>query len=92
MFCLVILHVNRERLFLQRSFEPTLTSWEDFELSDEDSALPDLPRKSISEGSTPWNNFKDLVIGQRYIFDSLIIILLFLLYYAYQKLRECITL
>lgn len=48
------------------TLDPTLTSWEDFEISDEDIDLPDLPRKTISDGSTPWNNFKDLVIGQRY--------------------------
>lgn len=54
-------------LFQQKThaMEPTLTCWEDFEISDEDNDLPDLPRKTISEGSTPWNNFKDLVIGQR---------------------------
>lgn len=49
----------------QRIIDPTLTSWEDFELTDEENDLPDLPRKSMSEGSTPWNNFKELVIGQR---------------------------
>lgn len=45
--------------------EATLTSWDDFELSDEDQDLPKLPRTTISDGSTPWNNFKDLIIGQR---------------------------
>lgn len=43
----------------------TYMCWDDFDISDDDNDLPDLPRKTISDGSTPWNNFKDLVIGQR---------------------------
>lgn len=45
--------------------EPTLTSWEDFDSSDDDNDLPNLPRRYISEGQSPWSNFKDLVIGNR---------------------------
>lgn len=35
-------------------------------MSDDETDLPDLPRKTISDGSTPWNNIKEIVIGQRY--------------------------
>lgn len=39
--------------------------WDDFDFSDPENDLPNLPRRTISDGSTPWNNFNELVIGQR---------------------------
>lgn len=46
---------------------PTLTSWEDFGISDDDdfSDLPILPRRIVSAGKAPWKDFDDLVIGRR---------------------------
>lgn len=41
------------------------TCWDDFDFPDSDNELPDLPKRSISDGSTPWNNFNEIVIGQR---------------------------
>lgn len=39
--------------------------WDEFDFSDPENDLPDLPRRTISDGSTPWNDYKELVIGQR---------------------------
>lgn len=45
---------------------PTLTSWAGFDSGDEDDYdLPELPKKTISEGYAPWRNFKDILIGNR---------------------------
>lgn len=41
----------------------SIQHWDDFDFDEND--LPDLPRQTISDGSTPWNNFKEIVIGQR---------------------------
>lgn len=38
---------------------------DDFDFSDAENDLPDLPRRTISDGSTPWHNLKEIVIGQR---------------------------
>ncbi|XP_055322630.1 uncharacterized protein LOC129578312 [Sitodiplosis mosellana] len=43
----------------------TFGCWDDFDFSDNETDLPDLPRRTISDGSTPWNNFNEIVIGQR---------------------------
>lgn len=39
--------------------------WDDFDFPGSDNDLPDLPRRTISDGSTPWSNFREMVIGQR---------------------------
>lgn len=45
---------------------PTLTSWTGFDSNeDDDYDLPELPKKTISEGYAPWHNFKDILIGNR---------------------------
>lgn len=44
---------------------PTFAYWDDLDETDNEDDLPDLPRRTISEGSTPWSNFKNLIIGQR---------------------------
>lgn len=46
---------------------PTLTSWTGFDSNEEDDDydLPELPKKTISEGYAPWHNFKDILIGNR---------------------------
>lgn len=43
----------------------TFGCWDDFDFSDNENDLPELPRKTISDGSTPWSNFNEIVIGQR---------------------------
>lgn len=43
----------------------TFGCWDDFDFSDNENDLPDLPKRTISDGSVPWNNFNDIVIGQR---------------------------
>lgn len=43
----------------------TFGCWDDFDFTDNENDLPELPRKTISDGSTPWNHFNDIVIGQR---------------------------
>lgn len=45
--------------------ESTRQHWDDFDFADTENDLPDLPKRTISDGSTPWNDFKDIVIGQR---------------------------
>nr|XP_029723256.1 uncharacterized protein LOC109403871 [Aedes albopictus] len=47
---------------------PAFNSWQNLDFSDEESEqyVPrDLPRRSIGEGSRPWAEFKDMVIGSR---------------------------
>lgn len=49
---------------------PTLTSWTGFDsndddIDDDDYDLPELPKRTISEGYAPWQNFKDILIGNR---------------------------
>lgn len=46
---------------------PTLTSWTGFDSNDDDDEydLPELPKKTVSEGYAPWRNFKDILIGNR---------------------------
>lgn len=45
---------------------PTLTSWTGFDSNDDDDYdLPELPKKTVSEGHAPWRNFKDILIGNR---------------------------
>ncbi|KAJ6639253.1 hypothetical protein Bhyg_11995, partial [Pseudolycoriella hygida] len=45
---------------------PTLTSWTGFESSDEDDYdLPELPKRTVSEGYAPWKNFRDILVGNR---------------------------
>lgn len=45
---------------------PTLTSWTGFDSTeDDDYDLPELPKRTISEGCAPWSNFKDVLIGNR---------------------------
>ncbi|XP_031619605.1 uncharacterized protein LOC116338469 [Contarinia nasturtii] len=43
----------------------TFACWDDFDFSDNENDLPDLPRRTISEGSIPRDNFNEIVIGQR---------------------------
>lgn len=50
----------------------TFACWDEFDFSDTENDLPNLPRTTISDGSTPWNHFQDIVIGQRYFFQDLI--------------------
>lgn len=45
--------------------ESTFSCWDDFDLSDTDDDLPNFPRKTVSDGSMPWNNFKNIIIGDR---------------------------
>lgn len=49
----------------QNANESTFSCWDDFDLSDTDDDLPNLPRKTVSDGSMPWNNFKNVIIGDR---------------------------
>lgn len=46
---------------------PTLTSWTGFDSNGDDDEydLPELPRRNVSEGVAPWQNFKDILIGNR---------------------------
>lgn len=44
---------------------PTRLAWDNLDFSDEEDDLPKLPRRTIGEGDSPWNNFKNLIIGQR---------------------------
>lgn len=50
----------------------TFACWDEFDFSETENDLPNLPRTTISDGSTPWNHFQDIVIGQRYFFQDLI--------------------
>lgn len=49
----------------QNANESTFSCWDDFDISDTDDDLPNLPRKSVSDGSMPWNNIKNIIIGDR---------------------------
>lgn len=45
---------------------PTLTSWTGFDSNDDDDYdLPELPKRTVSEGYAPWQNFKNILIGNR---------------------------
>ncbi|XP_058452123.1 uncharacterized protein LOC131430884 isoform X2 [Malaya genurostris] len=47
---------------------PTFNSWQNLDFSDEESehyVARELPRRTIGEGTKPWAEFKDLVIGSR---------------------------
>lgn len=44
--------------------ESTFSCWDDFDSSDTDD-LPNLPRNTVSDGSMPWNNFKNIIIDDR---------------------------
>lgn len=59
---LVDLHLQREVNSIRNA---SVQHWDDFDFSDLENDLPDLPRRTISDGSTPWNNYKELIIGQR---------------------------
>lgn len=39
--------------------------WDDFDFCESENDLPELPKRTISDGSTPWNDFKSILIGQR---------------------------
>lgn len=49
----------------------TLTCWDDFDISDNENDLPDLPRKTVSDGSTPMNDFTEQIIGHRCFLSAL---------------------
>lgn len=51
---------------LKKSNGPAFSYWEDFDVTDHEDELPDLPRKTISDGSLPWNSFRNLIIGDRW--------------------------
>lgn len=44
--------------------DTTFNSWQDLEFPD---TKPELPRTYFSDGPTPWSNFKDLVLGNRFL-------------------------
>lgn len=60
----VVFFWHLQRRLDSRKSEPA-QHWDEFDFSDPENDLPDLPRRTISDGSTPWNNYKELVIGQR---------------------------
>lgn len=59
------LNANGSEIKHQNAIESTISCWDDFDISDTDDDLPNLPRKTVSDGSMPWNNFKNIIIGDR---------------------------
>lgn len=47
--------------------------WHDLEFSSDEENFPKLPRRTISEQGNTWNNFKDMILGQRYLENMLIL-------------------
>lgn len=47
------------------SEEATFSCWDDFDITDTEDDLPNLPRLTVSDGSFQWSNFKNLIIGNR---------------------------
>ncbi|CRL07426.1 CLUMA_CG020396, isoform A [Clunio marinus] len=48
----------------KRPSSVTVNSWHDLEFPDENV---ELPRNYFTEGPTPWSNFHDLMLGQRFL-------------------------
>lgn len=48
----------------KRDGDSTVNSWQDLDFPNE---KPELPRTYFTEGPTPWSNFKDLVLGNRFL-------------------------
>lgn len=59
------MHLQRGKVHSMES--TSVQHWDDFDFSDPENDLPDLPKRTISDGSTPWNDYKDILIGQRYL-------------------------
>lgn len=62
-------YVKQQPDIIKASMQPknvdsTMNSWQDLDFPNN---KPELPRTFFTDGPTPWSNFKDLVLGNRFL-------------------------